>query len=100
MARTKRIEKAVPKQAEIISFASLRARREAKLADVFCSVAIIEGDIRVGSLTLCRLKDGTHTIGFIQSGDEEDGWHALCDRIDEVDAVCGRVVSVQLQEAV
>jgi hypothetical protein len=100
MARTKRIEKAEPKQAEIISFASLKARRDAKRADVFLSVGIIDGDLAPHQICLCRMKDGTYTLAYIESASGDDAWNALSACVADIEEVCGRVVSVQLQEAI
>ncbi len=46
MARTKRTEKAVPKMGEVVSFAALKAKRDATRADVFCGAGVIYDEAR------------------------------------------------------
>ncbi len=53
MARTKKTEKAEPKQAEIISLASLRAQREAKRAGMLATAYVLtEGDALANDIVL------------------------------------------------
>jgi hypothetical protein len=54
----------------------------------------IQGE-RAGSLTLCALKDGGHTIGYIFTKNPDGAFQVESDREGEVVGVCGRVVSVQ-----
>jgi hypothetical protein len=100
MARTKRIEKAEPKQAEIISFASLKAARDAKRADIFLTVGMIDGDPEPHQVCLCRMKNGTYTLAYVESASGDGTWTVLSARVADMEEVCGRVVSVQLQEAI
>jgi hypothetical protein len=67
MARTKKTEKAVPKMGEIISFASLRARRDAKRADAFGTFGISwDEETAVGDVVLIAMKDGSYTLDMIK----------------------------------
>ncbi len=96
MPRQKKAEQAKPKTGEVISFASLKAAREEKRADLFFTVAVMsEEEPRAGSLTLCLLKDGGHTIGYIYEKNPDGTFQVESDREGEVVGVCGRVVSVQ-----
>ncbi len=77
MPRTKRTEKAMPKMGEVISFASLKAARDAKRADVFCSVGVLTAEIRKGDVVLCKLYDGGDCFAICYDvSDEEDGTQA------------------------
>ncbi len=99
MARTKRIEKAAPKQAEIVSFAALKARRDAGRADVFFTVGIIEGEVAPGEVCVLVMRDGTHALGYVDFGDEDQAsWHVLNKCSADAVGVCGRVVLCDITE--
>ncbi len=95
MARTKRTEKAVPKMGEIVSFAALKAQRDATRANVFCSVAIIEGELCIGDIALCKYIGGGYTLRKVEAEGADNTW--VVENVAEIEFVCGRVVSVQLQ---
>ncbi len=98
MARTKKTEKAAPKGAEIISLASLRAKRDAKRADVRVTTYVLTGEgVNAGDIVLCLLKDNTHALASVESKDEDTGKYHLHrgNRSGEVAGVIGRVVTVE-----
>ncbi len=98
MARTKKTEKAEPKQAEIISMASLRARRDAKRADYQVTTYVLSGEsMKAGDIALCGLKDGGFTLASIESTTER-GTYILHnnDRTGEITGVYGRVVMAEV----
>ncbi len=98
MARTKKTEKAEPKQAEIISLASLRAKRDAKHADLLLTTYVVMGEGSVaGDVVLCSLTDGGFTFATVEARGE-NGDYRICrsDRADEIIGVCGRVVRVEV----
>jgi hypothetical protein len=81
-------------QAEIVQFADLKARREARSADVLAALHVAAGDVRKGDVVLCALKRGGYALAVAVS-DAEDG---MCDirQPPQGDAVrvVGRVVLV------
>ncbi len=100
MTRTKKTEKAEPKQAEIISLASLRARREAKRAGMLATAYVLTGgDAGANDIVLCALKDGGYTLALVESRSERGGHHLHPTRRgDEITGVYGRVVMVEVTD--
>jgi hypothetical protein len=100
MARTKKTEKAEPKQAEIISLASLRARREAKRADISATTYVLTGgDAGAKDIVLCALKDGGYTLAFVESRGERGTYMLYSNRpAGEITGVYGRVVMVEVTD--
>jgi pimeloyl-CoA synthetase len=95
MARTRKTEKAVPKQAEIISINTLRAQRDAGRANRFLTIGIVEHEPMVGEISVCRMTDGTYMLAYVEA--EADGlWYVRSRRAAEVEAVGGRVVFVDV----
>ncbi len=97
MARTKRTEKAVPKMGEIVSFAALKAKRDATRADVFLTIGVISGEPAVGEISVCYMKDGSFMLALVEHEDDAGLLYVRSKRTAEVESVGGRVVSVQLQ---
>ncbi len=93
MARTKRkTEKAEPKMGEIVSFAALKAQRDATCANVFFTIGIISHEPAVGEISVCQMKDGTYMLALVEHEGDDGFWHVRSKRVAEIDFVCGRVV--------
>ncbi len=92
MARTKRTEKAVPKMGEIVSFAALKAQRDATRANVFFTIGIINHEAVVGEISVCYMKDGTYMLALVEDEGDDGLWYVRSKRAEEVEAVGGRVV--------
>jgi len=97
MARTKRIEKAEPKIAEIVSINDIRTRRDARQADVFCGASVIQGEVREGDIVWCATKTGGYLFALCEAG-AEDRYTVRSERGDEVKHIVGRVVFVDVKE--
>ncbi len=98
MARTKRTEKAEPKQAEIISMASLRAKREAKRADVRVTTYVLTCDeVSASDIVLCGTKDGGYVLACVESRGASGGYTLNSDRpTEEITGIFGRVVMAEV----
>jgi uncharacterized OB-fold protein len=92
MATTKRTEKAVPKMGEIVSFAALKAPRDATRADVFYTIGIISHEVVVGEISVCHMKDGTYMLALVEREDDAGLLYVRSKRAAEVESVGGRVV--------
>jgi hypothetical protein len=93
MARTKRkTEKAEPKMGEIVSFAALKAQRDATRADVFYTIGIISHEPAVGEISVCHMKDGTFMLALVEHEDDAGLLYVRSKRAAEVESVGGRVV--------
>ena len=54
--------------------ASLRAKHEAKRADVRVTTYVLTGEgVSAGDIVLCLLKDNTHALASVESKDEDTG---------------------------
>jgi hypothetical protein len=93
MARTKRkTEQAKPKMGEIISFAALKAKRDATRADAFFTIGIINREPAAGEISVCQMKDGTFMLALVEHEGDDGFWHVRSKRAAEVEFVSGRVV--------
>jgi len=93
MPRTKKTEKAVPKMGEIVSIVTLRAQHDAKRADDFFLIGIITNEPAAGEISVCRLKDGTYMLAYVEYVGPDGMWYVRGNRAAEVEAVGGRVVT-------
>lgn len=95
----RKTEAARPKVAEIVSFADLKARRDAKRADVWATIHVISGLGKPGDVVLCETEDGGLTLERIVSCDGED-WNVTNLGGHRLASVFGAVVLVSgLEEA-
>jgi hypothetical protein len=100
MPRAKRkTEQAKPKQAEIISLASLRAKREAKRADSRVTAYVVTNEkANVDDIVLCGTIDGEYVLAHVATLTER-GYTLNSNRpTGEITGVYGRVVMVEVTD--
>jgi hypothetical protein len=100
MARTKKTEKAEPKQAEIVSLASLREKREAKRADSRVTAYVVTNEkANVDDIVLCGTIDGEYVLAHVATLTERGGYTLNSNRPrGELTGVYGRVVMVEVMD--
>jgi hypothetical protein len=86
-------------QAEIVSFAGLKAKRDERRANFVCTLYTFDHrdePIKAEDIVLCRLKDGGFRLAYVQSVTGV-GADCVCDllgcAVEEMEDVVGRVVT-------
>ncbi len=82
--------------AEVISISTLRARRDAKRADTFATIGVIDGEIRPGDVVLVVMEDGSYGLDCVKGKASDGTWYVHSNRYAGVSGVVGRVVTTRV----